>query len=67
MLSEAISQRYSVKKVFLKTLQDLPENNCAKVSFLTKLQTKPVTLLKKRLFQRCFHMNFAKFLKTPFL
>ena len=26
----------------------------------------PVTLLKKKLWQRCFPMNFAKFLRTPF-
>ena len=31
---------------------------------------RPATLLKKRLWHRCFHMcfvNFAKFLTTPFL
>ena len=28
---------------------------------------QPVTLLKKRLWQRCFPVNFAKFLRTPFL
>ena len=27
----------------------------------------PATLLKKRLWYRCFTMNFAKFLRTPFL
>ena len=26
----------------------------------------PATLLKKRLWHRCFPMNFAKFLRTPF-
>ena len=26
-----------------------------------------VTLLKKRLWRRCFHLNFGKFLRTPFL
>ena len=26
-----------------------------------------VSLLKKRLWHRCFHMNFSKFLGTPFL
>ena len=28
---------------------------------------KPATLLKKRLWHRCFPVNFAKFLRTPFL
>ena len=27
----------------------------------------PATLLKKRLWHRCFHVNFAEFLRTPFL
>ena len=27
---------------------------------------RPVTLLKKRLWHRCFPVNFAKFLRTPF-
>ena len=27
---------------------------------------RPVTLLKKRLLHRCFPVNFAKFLRTPF-
>ena len=30
-------------------------------------ETQPATLLKKRLWQRCFPVNFAKFLRTPFL
>ena len=28
---------------------------------------KPATLLKKRLWRRCFPVNFAKFLRPPFL
>ena len=28
---------------------------------------RPATLLKKRFSHRCFPMNFAKFLRTPFL
>ena len=27
----------------------------------------PATLLKKRLWHRCFPLNFAKFQRTPFL
>ena len=29
-------------------------------------QARPATLLKKRLWHRCFPMNFAKFLRTTF-
>ena len=28
---------------------------------------RPATLLKKRLWHRCFSVNFAKFLRAPFL
>ena len=54
------------KKVFLEISQNSQENTCARVSFLIKLHTPPATLLKKRLWPRCFPVNFAKFLGTPF-
>ena len=50
---EAVPQRCSVKKVFLRFSQ---KNICARVSFL-----------KKRLWRRCFPVNFANFLRTLFL
>ena len=58
-----VIQRCSVKKVFLKILQNSKpmENPWARVSYLTKLQ------LKKRLWDRCFPMNIAKFSRTTFL
>ena len=55
--SEAVTQRCSVKKVFLEISQNSEENTCARVSFL----------IKKRLWHRYFPVNFAKFLRTPFL
>ena len=36
---QAVAQSCSVKKVFLKILQNSQENTCARVSFLIKLQT----------------------------
>ena len=55
-------------KLFLKILQNSQENTCARVSFLIKLQDlKPATLLKKRVWHKCFPVNFAKFLRTPFV
>ena len=64
--AEAVSQRRSVKKVFLEILQNLQENTCARVSFRV-VGLMPGTLLKKRLWQRFFSVNFAKILRTPFL
>ena len=43
--TEAVAQKCSVKKVFLKILQNSQENTCARVSFLIKLQASS-TLLK---------------------
>ena len=63
---EAVAQTCSVKKVFLESSQNSQENTCARVSFLIKLQEAPATLLKKRLWHRCFPVNFAKFLRTAF-
>ena len=51
-----VVQRCSVKKVFLEVSQNSQENTCARDSLLTK-----------RPWHRCFTVNFAKFLKTPFL
>ena len=56
---EAAIQRYSVKSVFLKILENSQENPCTRVSFLIKLQ------LKERLWHRGFPVNIEKFLKTP--
>ena len=35
--------------------------------FVNKATGQPATLLKKRLWHKCFPVNFAKFLRTPFL
>ena len=51
-------------EVFCKTSQ---ENTCSSISFFNKVSgLRPVTLLKKRLWRRCFPANFAKFIRTPF-
>ena len=47
--------------MLLEISQNSQENTCGRVSFLIKLQ------LKKRLWHRCFPVNFARFLRTPFL
>ena len=53
---EAVVQRCSVTKLFLEISQNSQENTCARVPFL----------LKKRLWHRCFPVNFVKFLRTSF-
>ena len=59
--TEAATGGVLSKKVFLKifakfTGKHLCENTCR----------RPATLLKKRLWRRCFPVNFAKFLRTLF-
>ena len=55
------------KKDVLRNFAKFTGNTCARASFLIKLQTWPATLLKKRLWHRCFPVDFAKFLRTSFL
>ena len=62
--TEAVSQSCSVKKLFIEISQNSQENTFARVSFLLKLLKK---LLKKRLWHRCFPVNFAKFWRISFL
>ena len=64
---ETFFQRCSAKKMFLEISQNSQENTCARVFFKKIAGLRPATLLKKRLWHRCFPVNFAKFLRTPFL
>ena len=52
------SRGCSVKKLFLEILQNSQENTCT-IVFL-----RPATLLTKRLWHRCFPVNFVKLLST---
>ena len=59
-------RRCSVKKSVLRNFAKFTlKSNCARVSFLIKLQVS-ATLLKNRLWHRCFPVNFVKFLRIPF-
>ena len=62
--SEATVLRCSVEKVFLEISHNSQESVRDRVSFLIKRRLK--NSLKKRLWHRCFPVNFAKFLRTPF-
>ena len=58
--------RCSLEKVFPKILQISQENICARASLVIKLQAA-CNIIKKRPWYKCFPVNFAKFLRTPFL
>ena len=66
IITESVVQSCSVKNVFVEISQNSQENTWARVSFLITLQA-PATLLKKRLWLRCFPMHFVKFLRVPYL
>ena len=61
-------QRCSVRKVALKNFANFTGKHLCQSLFLNKVaDLRPATLLKKRLWLRCFRVNFAKFLRTPLL
>ena len=65
--TEAVVRRCSMKKVFLEILQNSQENTCARVQNFIKRETLAETLRKKRIWHRWFPVNFAKFLRRPFI
>ena len=54
------------KKGILRSFVKFTGKHLCQSLFLIKLQPQPVTLLKKRLWHRCFPVNFAIFPRTPF-
>ena len=66
--SEAVVQRCSVTKGVFRNFPKLTGKHLYHSLFLIKLRaSRPATLSKKRLWYRCFPVNFAKFLRTPFV
>ena len=56
------------EKGVLEISQNSHENTCARVPSFNKVAVlKPVNLLRKRLWHRCFPVNVANFLRTPFV
>ena len=65
--TEAVVQKCSVNKVVLKNFAKFTGTNVCHSLFLSKVFIKRIrTLLKGRLWYRCFPVNFAKFLRTSF-
>ena len=61
-------QRCSIKKGVLRNFKKfIGKHLCQSLSFNKVEGLRPETLLKKRLWHRCFPVNFVKFLRTPFL
>ena len=60
-------RRCSVKKaVFRKLAKCARKHLCQSLFFNKVAGHRPATLLKKRLWHRCFPANFMIFLRTPF-
>ena len=56
------------KNVFLRNFAKFTGKHlCQSLYFNEVADLRSATLLKKRLWQGCFSVNFAKFLRTPFL
>ena len=61
-------QRCSLQKGGLRNFTKFTGKHlCQSIFFKKVADLRPATLLKKRLWRRCFPVNFLKFLKTPFL
>ena len=50
----------------LRNFTKFTEKHLCQSLFFKKVASRPVTLLKKRLWHKCFSVNFVKFLRTPF-
>ena len=54
------------EKVVLRNFAKFTGKHLFQSLFFNKVAGAPAILLKKRLWQMCFPMNFKKFLRTPF-
>ena len=55
-----------LQELFLKISRNSQETTCARVFFNKVADLRSATLLKKRLWHRCFPVSFEKFLRTSF-
>ena len=68
LIHRSIQRRCSITKDVLKNFAKFRGKYLCQSFLLNKVTgMRPATLLKKRLSQRCFPVNFAKLLRTPFL
>ena len=60
-------QRCSIKKGVLRSFTKFTGKCLYQSLFFNKVAgLRPATLLRKKLWHRCFPVNFANFLRTPF-
>ena len=65
---DAVVQRCSVKKVFFRNFAKFTGKQlCQILLFNNVASLRSATLLKKRLWYRCFPVNFVNFLRTFFI
>ena len=66
--SEAVTQRCSVKTVFLEISQNSQKNTCARASFLIKLQAEAeaCNFIKKEALEQVFSCEFCEISKNTF-
>ena len=64
--SRSSHQKVFYKKMCSPKFHKIHRKTLVQSFFFNKGQ-RPATVLKKRLWRKCFPVNFAKFLKTPFL
>ena len=65
---ETADHRCSIKKVFYGNFAKFTGNHlCQRLSFNKVAGLRSATLLKKRIWHRCFPANYVTFLRTPFL
>ena len=66
MGSRSSHQRCYAKKLFLKISQNSQENNCARVSFLIRLQASACSFIKKETLTEVFSCEYCKTSKNIF-
>ena len=67
ILFQKQSPRGVPKKAILRNFAKfIGKHPCQSLFFNKVTGLRPATLWRKRLWHRCFPMNFAKFLRTPF-
>ena len=68
LIIRSSDRRCSVRKGVLRNFAKFRGKHlCQSLVFNKVAGLRPATLLKKKLWYRCFPLNFAKFLRTPFL
>ena len=68
LLAEAATGSVLLKKVVLRNFEKFTGKRLCQSLFFSKVAgLRPATLLKKRLWHRCFPAKFPKFLRAPLL